>query len=85
MNMVKAVCECKDMSETDLIVAVQNERFGFIDIWGFWTWASVFILTLLTGGFWLFFVAGYHFNDIVRPKYYCNQCNAVIPPKQFRL
>ena len=29
--MVKAVCECKNMSEDDLVVAVQRERFAFID------------------------------------------------------
>ncbi len=85
MDMVKAVCECKNMSETDLVVAVQQERFGFIDKWGFLIWVAVFVLTLLTGGFWLVFIIGYHFDDIVKPKYYCNQCNAVIQPKQFRL
>ena len=85
MNMVKAVCECKNMSEDDLVVAVQRERFGFIDEWTLWIWIMVAILTLLTGGFWLLFIAGYHFGDILKPKYHCNQCDAVIPSKQFRL
>jgi len=31
MNMIKAVCECKNMSENDLVIAVQRERFAFID------------------------------------------------------
>ena len=85
MNMVKAVCECKNMSEDDLVIAVQRERFAFIDEWTLWIWLAVAVLTLLTGGFWLVFIVGYHFDDIFRPKYYCNQCDTVISPKQFRL
>ena len=85
MNVVKAVCKCNSMSETDLVVAVKSERFGFIDQWGFWVWAGVLILTLLTSGLWLCGIVGYHFNDLFRPKYYCNQCNDIIYPKQFRL
>ena len=85
MNMVKAVCECKNMSEDDLVVAVQRERFGFISEWTLWIWIVVTILSLLTGGFWLLFIVGYHYADILKPKYHCNQCNAEIPSKQFRL
>ena len=85
MNMVKAVCECQNMSEDNLIVAVQQERFNFINQWGFWIWLVVIVFTILTGGFWLLFIAGYHFDDIVRPEYYCNQCDALIYTKQFRL
>jgi hypothetical protein len=85
MDMVKAICECKDMSESDLVVAVKRERFHFVEEWGILTWIMVVILTLLTGGFWLLFIAGYHFEDILNPKYYCSQCGAIIGPQQFRL
>ena len=85
MNMVKAVCECKNMSEDDLVVAVSRERFYFIEEWGVLIWVMVFILTLLTGGFWLLFIVGYHYGDILKPKYHCNLCDAEIPSKQFRL
>lgn len=85
MNMIKAVCSCKNMSEDDLVVAVQEDRFAFLDTWGFWIWAAVIILTLMTGGFWLLVIAGYHFDKIVRPKYRCSQCDEVVTPKQFRL
>jgi len=83
--MVKALCKCKNMSEDDLIVAVRRERFYFIEDWGILIWIMVVILTLFTGGFWLLFVAGYHYKDILKPEYYCNQCGAKIPSKQFRL
>ena len=83
--MVKAVCECKNMSENDLIVAVKRERFYFIEKWGILIWIMVAVLTLLTGGFWLLFVLGYHFEDILKPKYYCNQCGALIHLDQYRL
>ncbi len=85
MNMVKAVCECKNMSEDDLVVAVRRERFYFIEEWGILIWIMVAILTLLTGGFWLLFIAGYHYADLLKPKYYCNLCDVEIPSKQFRL
>ena len=48
MNMVKAVCECKNMSEDDLVIAVQRERFAFVDQWTLWIWIAVFVVTLLT-------------------------------------
>ncbi len=85
MQIVKAVCECKKMSEDDLVVAVQRERFSFINKWSIWTWVGVVLLTLLTGGFWLLIIAGYHLNDLIRPQYYCSQCERLIPPSQFRI
>ncbi len=85
MNMVKAVCECKDFSEDDLVVAIQRRRFAFLDTWGFWIWLGVFILILMTGGFWIVVVLVYHFDEIIRPKYYCSQCDEIVLPKQFRL
>lgn len=83
--MIKAVCKCKNMSEDDLVVAVRRERFYFIEEWGVLIWIMVALLTFLTGGFWLLFIVGYHYEDIFKPKYYCNQCGAMIPAKQFRL
>jgi hypothetical protein len=85
MSMVKAVCKCKDMSEDDLAVAIKEERFAFIQKWGFWTWVFVIMLTLLTGGIWLLFIAIYYFKDILNPKYICNQCSRSVSPNQFRL
>jgi len=83
--MIKAVCTCKDMSEDDLVVAVRDERFAFLDKWKLGIWVMVVVLTFLTGGFWMLFIVGYHFEDIFKPKYHCSQCDVVIQPKQFRL
>ena len=85
MNMIQAVCECKNMSETDLVIALKDEPFSFIGKWSLWTWIAVFILTLLTGGFWLAVIFGVHLKDIVKPKYRCNQCGRDIDPQQFRV
>ncbi len=85
MNTIKAVCECKNMSEEDLIVAVQRDRFRFLDEWSILTWIGVVIMMLITGGIWLIVVMVYHFNDIFRPKYYCSQCEQLVSPKQFRI
>lgn len=85
MNTIQAICECKNMSESDLVVAVKDEPFNFIASWSLWTWIAVFMLTLLTGGIWLAVIFGVHLNDIIKPKYRCNQCNRDIHPQQFRI
>ena len=85
MNIVKAVCSCKNSLEDDLVVAVQRERFLFLDAWSLWIWIGAVLLTLMTGGFWLLAIVGYHFDDIFRPKFYCSQCDRIVEHKQFRL
>lgn len=82
--MIKAVCVCKAMAEANPVLAVKRERFAFIDEWGSGTLLMVVILALATGGAWLSVIAAYHLEEILNPKYHCNQCNAVIPQKQFR-
>ena len=85
MQTIKAVCECKNMSEEDQVVAVQRDRFKFLDDWSVLIWIGVVIMTLITGGFWLIGILTYHFNDILRPQYYCSQCERLVFPKQFRI
>ena len=85
MKMIKAVCKCKGNSETDTVLAIDQGRFDFIQQWGLFTWLGVAILALLTGGFWLAVILICHVGEILNPKYRCNQCNAEIAPKQFRL
>ena len=83
--MVKAICECKKLSEDDFVVAVQEGRFSFMEEWSIWIWIGVVLLTLLTGGFWILVILIYHYKDIANPKYYCSQCEREIEPKQFRI
>lgn len=83
--MLKAVCECKGSSETDTVLAIGQGRFDFIQKWGLLTWLGVAILALLTGGLWFAVILVWHVGELLNPKYHCNQCNAEIAPKQFRL
>jgi len=46
LNIIKAVCECKNTSEDDLIVAVRCERFYFLETWDIWIWTGVVILSI---------------------------------------
>jgi hypothetical protein len=85
MDAIRAVCACRDMSEADLILAVKRGRFQFIEKWGILTWMIVLLLSFATGGIWLGVVLGWHYGDILNPKYHCNHCDATIAPKQFRL
>jgi len=85
MSMVKAVCECKNNSEDDLVVAIQKDRFFFINDWSIWIWLGITFIVIVTGGFWLFVIVGYHFSDIFNPQYYCSQCERLVASKQFRI
>jgi hypothetical protein len=84
MDTIKAVCKCKDFSEDDLVIAVKRSSFQFIKEWGFFTELMVVILTIATGGAWLFFVLGYKSNEIIGTKYSCQYCDAIIEKKNFR-
>ena len=52
---------------------------------GFSTWLMMALLTLITGGFWLGLIAGWHIDDLVNPKYYCNRCDKIVRQAQFRI
>lgn len=84
MDTIKAVCECKNMDEGNTVLAVKQGRFAFINQWGFFTWLMVCIMVLATGYLWIGAIIGWHFGDIFNPKYHCNQCEVVVPHKQFR-
>lgn len=85
MDAIRAVCECKNMAESDTVLAVKKGRFSFVDSWGTFTWFMVFIMILITGAIWCVFIVGWHFKEILNPKYHCNSCDAVVPSKQFRV
>jgi len=72
------------MSEQNTVLAVRRGRFGFIEKWGFLTWLIAVVLMIATGGIWLFVIIGWHYDDILLPKYYCNQCDAEVPKRDFR-
>ncbi len=82
MNQVRAICECRDKSETDLVVGVREEP---LSKWGCVTWGFVVLGVLITAGGCLpllggFMLVGYLFF----PKYGCQFCGRRISPNQFR-
>ncbi len=82
MDTCKAVCWCKDMSESDHIVAIRQTP---LEHWGFFTWISTILLVLVTGGGWLPFVVGWVLGRYwLSPTYRCQHCNAKIEKEQFR-
>ena len=84
MDTIKAVCKCRNMDEANTVLAVKQGRFDFIEKWEGFTWLMVIVLVLATGAFWIGGIIGAHFSDIFNPKYHCNQCDSVVPQKQFR-
>jgi hypothetical protein len=80
MDVAKAVCKCKKMSEIDLVIAVRQRP---IESWGCLTWIFNILMTLFTLGFWLFAVFGW---VIASPKEFrCQHCNRKIEKNQLRL
>src|SRR5690554_4394135 len=84
MQIISAVCQCRDFSEDNKVVAIKQNRFAFVEEWGVFIWIAALLMVFITGGFWIFLILGWHLGDVLNPIYTCNQCNAEIQPKQFR-
>ena len=78
-DTIKAVCECKELSETELVVGVEVGPFSS---WGGWTWIFNILMTIITGTLWLIFVfiwcvtKGCHYE--------CQLCEKTIPSINYR-
>ncbi len=83
--MVKAVCECKEFSEDNLVIALKRSRFQFITEWSALTSLMAIILILLTGGVWIGAIIGYKFSEIMGSnEHNCQFCNSVLNNKSLR-
>jgi hypothetical protein len=84
MSSIKAICDCKDNSEDELVVAIQLNRLDFSDGWaegsGFWA----VVLLIATGGFWIWFILGWNMSWILNPPYVCQFCGEEIENDHFR-
>ena len=82
MDVVKAVCKCRNFSEDDLVIGVRQAP---LETWGCGTWMGAMLLLILSGGTLLPFMIGYIIaRNYFHPDYRCQFCNAKIEPKQFR-
>jgi hypothetical protein len=82
MKTVKATCECKGFSETDLIIAVRKKP---AEDWGWFTLIFVIFLALITGGGALPFIGGWFmYSYFINPSYRCQFCKTEIEEAQFR-
>ena len=84
MNTIKAICECKDFSEDDLVLAVKRTRFQWLTEWGVFKTLLTGVLILGTGGIWLCVVLGWKASEIISPNYNCQFCNQIIDKQHFR-
>ena len=84
MSIQNAVCDCKDLSETDLVLAIKRERFAWVEEWGCLIWLMVIVAVLLTGGVWVACIIGWHGFDILNPEYVCQHCDRKIKNEQLR-
>ena len=84
MSIVKAICDCKDRSEDDLVLAIKQGRFSWFNDWGFFKIMVTLILLLATDGIWIFFVLGWKLSHIVDPPFLCQFCDSKIEKEQLR-
>jgi hypothetical protein len=84
MSSIKAICDCKDNSEDELVVVIQLDRGGFFDRWGGPEWVLAVVLTIATGGGWIWVILGWNMSWILNPPYVCQFCGEEIENSQFR-
>jgi len=82
MDAVKAICKCKQLSETEPVLAIKEKP---LESWGFFTWIITIILVVVTAGGWLPFVIGWVLGSyFLAPTYRCQYCKSNIDKDQFR-
>lgn len=83
MKTVKAVCNCKNFNENDLVIAVKEKP---AERWGCLLWSINSFLVLITWGSWFTVLGGYYiFGYFLLPTYLCQFCNSEIEKNQFRI
>ena len=81
-KLLKAVCECKNMKEDDLIIVEQEEFFEVIKGIKWWAWIIHLTLMLVTGFFWVAVMFGWYFFK--ERKYQCMQCERYLEKSNIR-
>jgi hypothetical protein len=84
MSSIKAICDCKDNSEDELVVAIQLNRLDFTGEWDGPEWVLAVILAIATGGLWLGCIIGWNTRWILNPPYVCQFCGEEIENDHFR-
>ena len=82
MDSTKAVCECKNFSESDKVIAIRQKP---LETWGLFSWTFVLLLVLGTGGGAFPFVLGWVLGGYwLNPTYRCQFCRKAVNKNQFR-
>ena len=71
----KATCKCKEMSEKDLVSAIEKSPAHWLHA----------ILTICTAGIWAAAWIVFTVLSKLMPKYKCQLCNKDISKKQLRV
>ena len=80
---IKAVCECREFSEDELVVGVR-QSWGTNIGGGLW-WVIHLVLVLLTVGGWLsILILWLFFKYFFSPTYQCQYCEEQIPKQNHR-
>jgi hypothetical protein len=82
MDSIKAVCECRQRNEADLVLAIRKKP---TEGWGAFKWLGVGFLLLATGGTLLPFIFGWVMGSYwLHPTYSCQHCGTEIEKHDYR-
>ena len=82
MDAIKAVCECRQRNESDLVLAIRKKP---TEGWSAFKWLGVGFLLLATGGASLPFIVGWVAGGYWwYPTYNCQYCGSDIAKKDYR-
>ena len=82
MDSIKAVCQCKELSENEQVLAIRKYP---LEDWGFWSWSINVSLLIMTGGGWAPFLIGWVLGGyFLTPTYKCQFCGKKIEKENYR-
>ncbi len=82
MDIIKAVCQCKDFSEEELVVGIREK---LLENWSGWNWFFAILLVIISAGAILPFMLGWIVGGYYAfPVYRCQFCNRKIEKKDYR-
>ena len=82
MDAIRAVCECRQRKESDLVLAIRKKP---LEDWGGIKWLGVGFLLLITGGALFPFIFGWVIGGYwLLPTYRCQHCGVEIEKRDYR-
>jgi len=85
-DLVNAICECHQWSESNFVVAKKKSFFDTTSSWGFTEWSGALLFIVVTSGFGALVLYAYRFAKYRKgPHYQCMTCGADVHDENVRI